>query len=241
LYLEEEDHMTTEGMPPEGNATAPATPPVADPTQAPAPAPESDKAWLNDRIAQAQKSARASLLEELGLKSADDLKAIREEQARLAKEAEERAAAERTELEQARHEAEQARKEAEEARAEAAQRAEEAETARYIADLQKLAASHGVKDFDYMLYAFEKKASTLAEGEDIAEADYLKELVANPAEAYKLGIAAEAPAAAPPPAESSASANGPAPAPNSTEPYDAFKESASEFQKKLQAMGVTST
>jgi hypothetical protein len=125
------------------------------------------------------------------------------------------------------------------------------EEARFRAHMTALCAQNGVRDVDYFTYKVSQKLNSMGDDETLDEEEFLKELLADKRQRVALGVddpsqaTSQAPTEAP--TETKPAQTGPSatpqtePKPGTTQPQqgeDAYTMSHSDFQKKLQKLGV---
>jgi len=225
---------------PDPGAAQPAAP---DPGAAPPAAPSEPeqismpKEAFDKRLEQATRAGVASALKELGFEDAAAAKAFKAEAGKAAKAAEEARRAEMTELEKYKADVEAATLKTTEAEARAVAAEEDAEASRIEAHVSGLIAARGIGNPDYAFFKLEQACALLEEGEDLDEANFLDQLVADEKQRAALGFEVADPTARP--AETAAGKTGPDPIPAGPDgDFDAMTATPEEMRAHLQKLGA---
>lgn len=190
---------------------------------------------LNKRL---ERATRSYLRKEVGVESADELKARLARVAELETREAEAKRAQMTELERLQSDlrAAQTAREAAEAAA---------EQARVDLHLTRVFAKHGVRNSDYATWRIMDKLGTLPETEELDEEAYLRELLSDPRERIALGVEGlpEAPAprtvaVAPTTTTPAGSAPKPPPPNPAVVPKSAYDLSPQEWARRKAEMGI---
>ena len=199
---------------------------------------------FQDRVGRAARSHLKKELADLGIEDISQLKEQMAEAAKIREQQEEQRKAEMSEIERLREEKTLLEQRAQEQEARADEIA-------FDAHIAKLCISRGIKDAEYAKYRIMQRVESLGEDEELDEAAFLDELMANPQTKAALGIE-EAPV---PPRQvdakpSTTTSNGAkpgtpggppaAPSANPADPpKSAMEMSKEEFRQRLASMGVS--
>jgi hypothetical protein len=237
-----------QGNPPADNTVSPPasnanpTPPASGD-----PAPPSDgattltlsQAAFNERLERAQKSAQKALLEDLGVKDPEELKAAFDAAKAAQAAAEEAKRKEMSEIERLQADL-AALKEANASEAQARATAEkQAEALRVQNHLQQLFAERGIKNTKYAMFLVEQEKSKLEGDNTLDEAKFLDDLAEDPSEAAALGLKAASDAPTEPrDANTTNPRTGPDPAPDDGDgSFDAMSADPEALKKRLAQLG----
>jgi len=181
--------------PPPQQPSVPSQPSVQSQPSVPSPTEETltlPKSSFDDRLNRKGESAKKELLSSLGFESVDQLKKWKDEQDKLAEEAEQRRLQEMSDIERAQVEAKKAHEAqqlAEQKYQKAIAEKEEAET---IAHIINVCASKNIKNTDYAIFRLRQAAGKLQNETDVIDENkFFDDLMENPAEKAALGLTVE--------------------------------------------------